>query len=52
MRFRVVATLDTTPPSRTVILVVALFPSTAAVIVAVPGATPDTIPEDETVAFA
>jgi hypothetical protein len=33
-------------------LVVALFPSVAAVIVAVPGATPTTIPEFETVAFA
>jgi hypothetical protein len=31
---------------------VALFPSTAAVTVAVPGATPATIPEDDTVAFA
>jgi hypothetical protein len=35
-----------------VTLVVALFPSTAAVIVADPGATPETMPEDETVAFA
>jgi hypothetical protein len=35
-----------------VIVAVELFPSTAAVIVAVPGATPTTIPEDETVAFA
>jgi hypothetical protein len=31
---------------------VALLPSTAAVIVAVPGATPATIPDDDTVAFA
>jgi hypothetical protein len=30
----------------------ALFPSTAAVIVAVPTATPDTVPDDDTVAFA
>ena len=44
--------LETTPPSRTVTIVVALFPSTAAVIVAGPGATPDTMPKDETVAFA
>jgi hypothetical protein len=48
----VVPALDTTPPSRIVIVEVALFPSTAALIVAVPGATPDTIPDDETVAFA
>jgi len=34
-----------------VIVAVALLPSTVAVMVAVPAATPDTIPEDETVAF-
>jgi hypothetical protein len=44
--------LETTPPSSTVTVDVALFPSTLAVIVAVPGATPATLPVFETVAFA
>jgi len=35
-----------------VIVAVALFPSTAAIIVVTPAATPTTIPEDETVTFA
>src|SRR5437868_6565563 len=47
----VVPVFVTTPPSSTLILAVALFPSTAAVIVAGPGATPTTIPELDTVAF-
>ena len=32
-------------------VLICVFPSTAAVTVAVPGATPATIPEDDTVAF-
>jgi hypothetical protein len=50
-RLRVVPLTETMPPSSTVIVEVALFPSTAAVTVAVPGDTPATIPEDDTVAF-
>src|SRR4051794_9697120 len=43
--------LEMTPPSITVIVAVALFPSTAAVIVADPGATPATTPALDTVAL-
>jgi hypothetical protein len=50
--FSVPPVLEITPPSSTVTVDVPLFPSTVAVIVAVPGATPATIPEVETVAFA
>jgi hypothetical protein len=51
IRLSVAPLLETTPPSRTVTVAVALLLSTAAVIVAVPAATPNTMPEDETVAF-
>jgi hypothetical protein len=50
--FSVPPLLEITPPSSTVIVDVPLFPSTVAVIVAAPAATPATIPEVETVAFA
>src|SRR5438045_2879059 len=52
MRSSVAPVLETTPPSSTVIVDVALLPSTSAVMTAVPGATPETVPDDETVALA
>jgi hypothetical protein len=49
--FNVAPVLETTPPSRTVTVAVAVFPSTPAVMLAVPGAIPTTIPDDETAAL-
>jgi|SRR5437868_13191236 len=52
MRLSVAPALETTPPSRTVMVDVALLPSTSAVMTAGPGATPVTVPDDDTVALA